>query len=87
MYIIENYSVNLFAQMDLHGDPPSRSLFDMAAVAIVKNPVWAKSTEIPCPTMTGKVWVERPNNLRKIIVWDDFDTENILADFYTSLKN
>ena len=45
MYIIENYSVNLFAQIDLHGDPPSRSLFDMAAVAIVKNPVWAKSME------------------------------------------
>ena len=36
-----DYSVDLFEHIDLYGDPPSRALFDMAAVAIVKNPAWA----------------------------------------------
>ncbi len=80
-----DYSVNLFTHIDYHGNPPSRSLFDMAAVAIVKNPEWAQATEIPCPIMKDKVWVEQPNNPRKIIVWEHFDKENILMDFYQTL--
>lgn len=82
-----DYSINLFAQIDLHGDPPSRSLFDMAAVAIVKNPNWAKATEITCPIMIDEKWVEQPDNTRKITIWEHFDAKNILADFYKSLKN
>ncbi len=82
-----DYSVNLFSQIDLHGNPPSRSLFDMAAVAIVKDPNWAKATEIPCPIMIDKRWVEQPDNTRKITIWEHFDAENILADFYATLKN
>lgn len=81
-----DYSVNLFEQIDLYGDPPSRSLFDMAAVAIVKNPAWAKGTIIPCPTMTNKVWIEQPENPREILVWEYFDKENILKDFYKTLS-
>ncbi len=81
-----DYSVNLFTYIDYYGDPPSRSLFDMAAVAIVKNPEWAKATEIPCPTMVDKRWVEQPNNPRRIIVWEHFDKENILIDFYQTLS-
>ena len=50
-----DYSVNLFTHIDYYGDPPVRSLFDMAAVAIVKNPAWAKATEIPCPTMIDEL--------------------------------
>ena len=82
-----DYSVNLFKYIDYHGNPPSRSLFDMAAVAIVKNPDWAQAAEIPCPTMVDELWVEQLDNTRKIIVWEHFDTENILADFYESFKN
>ena len=82
-----DYSVNLFEKIDLHGNPPSRSLFDMAAVAIVKNPGWAKATIIPCPTMIDRVWVEQPENPRKIVVWEHFDKENILKDFYKTLDS
>jgi len=82
-----DYSVNLFSHIDYYGDPPARSLFDMAAVAIVKNSAWAKATEIPCPTMIDQIWVEQPDNPRKIIVWEFFDKDAILHDFYTSLKN
>jgi hypothetical protein len=82
-----DYSVNLFTHIDYHGDPPSRALFDMAAVAIVKNPNWAQASTIPCPIMVDKNWMKQPKNTRKITIWENFDAENILADFYASLKN
>jgi len=82
-----DYAVNLFSQIELHGNPPARSLFDMAAVAIVKNPEWAESTMIPCPIMVDKKWVEQPENRRKIMLWENFDVKNIIGDFYTVLKN
>jgi len=81
-----DYSVNLFQHIDYYGDPPSRALFDMAAVAIVKNPEWAKSSTIPCPIMTDKKWIDRPDNDRKIIIWEHFDKEEIISDFYATLK-
>lgn len=81
-----DYSVNLFEHIEYHGDPPSRALFDMAAVAIVKNPEWAQTTKIPAPTMLDKKWVEQKDNSRKIIIWENFNQEKILADFYSSFK-
>src|SRR5688500_764066 len=38
-----DYSVNLFDHIELSGTPPSRALYDMAAIAIVKNPTWAQA--------------------------------------------
>lgn len=81
-----DYSVSLFEHIDYHGDPPSRALFDMAAVAIVKNPNWAESSTIPCPIMIDKNWAEQPNNNRKITVWENFEKKQIISDFYSSLK-
>jgi len=81
-----DYSVNLFKHIDYNGDPPSRALYDMAAVAIVKNSKWAEPTIINCPIMIDKNWVEQPNNNRKITVWKYFDKKRIIADFYCSLK-
>lgn len=83
-----DYSVDLFKNIDkLHGDPPSRALFDMAAVAIVKNPDWANSIEIPCPKLVEGKWIERPANSRKIILWENFNREEIIQDFYSSMQN
>ena len=66
-----DYSISLFRNIEeYHGDPPSRALFDMAAVAIVKDPSWAEASEIPSPIMTDEKWVERPENSRKIVVWE-----------------
>ena len=82
-----DYSVSLFSHCDYYGDPPGRSLFDMAAVAIVKNPSWAKSYEMPAPVMIDEKWIEQPENERKILLWEHFDKEKIMTDFYASLKN
>ncbi len=81
-----DYSVNLFEHIDLHGDPPSRALFDMAAVAIVKNPSWATPVEIPAPELVDGQWVDRPDNPRQIRLWENFDREAIMEDFYETME-
>jgi purine nucleosidase len=81
-----DYSVNLFEHIDYHGDPPSRALFDMAAVAIVKNPAWAQAKVIPAPILISNQWIERPDNPRKIVVWENFDRDAIIDDFIANLS-
>jgi purine nucleosidase len=83
-YCFGDYSVNLFDHIDYHGDPPARSLFDMAAVAIVKNPGWATSKTIPAPVFVEGQWRERPDNKRTITVWEYFQKDAILQDFLGS---
>jgi purine nucleosidase len=82
-----DYSVNLFEHIKLHGNPPSRALFDMAAVAIVKNRAWAQVKEIAAPVYVDKKWVEQPDNPRKIKVWENFNRVAIMEDFYSSMEN
>ncbi len=82
-----DYSVNLFEKCDLYGNPPSRSLFDMAAVAILKNAAWAQAKEIPAPLLSPEnQWQERPGNPRKITVWENFDRDAIMEDFYATMN-
>ena len=77
-----DYSVDLFDNMpDL-----VRSLYDMSAVAIVKNPAWAKTRTIPAPTFQDGKWVERPDNSRSVIIWEYFDRDAIVADFEKTLN-
>lgn len=85
-YCFGDYSVNLFDHIDYHGDPPARSLFDMAAVAVVKNPEWAQVTSHPAPLFVNGVWIQRPNNTRQIKIWEYFDRNAIVTDFIQSLK-
>ena len=80
-----DYSVNLFDHIELSGNPPSRALFDMAAVAIVKNPAWAKPRKIPAPKLVDGKWVERPDNKRTITLWEHFDRDAIMNDFYATM--
>jgi hypothetical protein len=80
-----DYSVDLFEHIQLDGNPPARALFDMAAVAIVKNPAWAHPVRIPAPRLVDGKWVARPNNPRTIILWENFDRDAIMKDFYQSM--
>lgn len=82
-----DYAINLFEHIDYHSDPPARALFDMAAVAIVKNPSWAKTTEIACPKLVDDQWIEQAGNSRKILLWEDFDREAIIGDLYRTLDD
>ncbi len=82
-----DYAVSLFENIQLHGNPPSRALFDMAAVAIVKNPAWASAVKLPAPILKDAKWVERPDNPRRIVLWENFDRSAIMKDFYESMTH
>ncbi len=86
-YTFGDYSNNLFEHIHLYGDPPARSLFDMAAVAIVKNPEWATPRDIPAPILVDGQWQDRPDNPRTITIWENFDRDAIIADLYRTLDN
>jgi purine nucleosidase len=81
-----DYSVDLFEHIDLDGNPPARALFDMAAVAIVKNRAWAHPVSIPAPRLVDGKWVDRPTNPRTIILWQNFNRDAIMKDFYASMN-
>lgn len=83
-----DYSVNLFENFtDMRGDPPSRPLYDMAAVAVLKNSSWAEAKEIPAPIFINDEWIERPDNPRSIILWENFDIYGIMNDFFLTMNN
>lgn len=81
-----DYSVDLFRHITHLEDGCFRSLYDMAAVAIVKDPSWAQAKEIPGPLYIRDEWVERPENKRTIKVWENFDRDAIMSDFYGTLE-
>ena len=84
-----DYSANLFEMYSMYGSPPSRALFDMAAVAILKNPDWAERKIIPAPIMDieNDVWVDRPENERELVLWEWFDIYGIMNDFFLTMEN
>ena len=82
-----DYSVSLFEKIELQGDPPSRALYDMAAVAIVKNAAWATATRVPAPSLGTKGWTDRPNHPRQIVIWENFDARAIMQDFYSTMES
>jgi len=81
-----DYSVDLFRHATMHGTPPSRALFDMVSVAVVKKPSWGTKKEIPAPIMRDSSWVDQPNNPRKISIWENFNKQAILDDFFGQMK-
>jgi hypothetical protein len=80
-----DYSVELFEKF--RGNPESRPLFDMAAVAIVKNPAWADRVVLAAPKYENGQWIDQPENPRKIVIWENFDKEKIMQDFYNTVDN
>ena len=78
-----DYSVNLFENTkNTH-----RALYDMAAVAIVKNLTWAIPDTIGAPKFVDNHWIKRPDNDHKIIIWDNFEQKKIMDDFYSTMKD
>ena len=59
----------------------------MAAVAIVKNPNWAKQKNIPKPKLIDGRWHERPNNPNHITLWENFEKGKIIDDYFSSMEN
>lgn len=81
-----DYSKNLFDHAEMHGYPPSRALFDMVVLAVLKNPAWGTRHEIPAPKLVGQAWEDQPNNPHKIVYWDEFNRDAIVNDLFTLME-
>ncbi|MEM7656762.1 MAG: nucleoside hydrolase [Bacteroidota bacterium] len=81
-----DYALRLFQEIELHGDPPSRALFDVVALAILKHPDWGEKNIIPAPRLVENEWQEQPENPISLLVWENFDSPAILEDFYQSMQ-
>jgi purine nucleosidase len=82
-----DYSVNLFAHIEFDRTPPSRALYDVGAVAVLKNPAWASSRRQGAPALIDTRWQDRADNSRTIVIWENFDRDAIVADFARTLAN
>ncbi len=80
-----DYSINLFSHIDLYGDPPSRALFDLVALAVTKNGSWGQKRTVKSPMMADSIWVSNDKINREVIVWENFDRDAILEDFFKSV--
>ncbi len=81
-----DYSVNLFAHIEFDRTPPSRALYDVGAVAVLKNPSWASSRRQGAPALVGTRWEDRSDNTRTITIWENFDRDAIVNDFVRTLE-
>ena len=81
-----DYSVNLFQNIPYSENPPTRALFDMAAVAIVKNPSWAVPTRIPKPELIDGKWKDRPDHPDHLTIWENFERDKIMEDFFSTMS-
>ncbi|MCM8527320.1 MAG: nucleoside hydrolase, partial [Lentisphaeraceae bacterium] len=77
-----DYSVDLFNHVNTN-----RSMYDMAAVAVVKDPTFARLETVPAPRLVGNNWDLQLDNPRTIKIWKDFDSNRIMDDFYDSMTN
>ncbi|OHX66192.1 nucleoside hydrolase [Flammeovirga pacifica] len=81
-----DYLSSLFEHIKYYSTPPSRSLFDMVAVAIIKNPDWAVKTEVTAFVFENERWNTISKDHRKVIMWEFFDEKAILDDFFKTLS-
>lgn len=77
-----DYSIDLFA----HIGEPVRALFDVCALAVLKNETWAEPITVPAPRLVGTGWEGRPGNSRTVVFLENFDREAIMKDFYETME-
>ena len=71
-----DYSADLFERVD----EEERSLYDVCALAILREPSWATPVQVSGYRVAGEAWEKSPKP-GVFTVWKDFDREQILADF------
>lgn len=89
-YNFGDYSLNLwYTRYDFYDwESPALALFDVCTIAILKNPEWAEARIIPAPILNENgEWIERPDNERKITVWENFNRDAIIGDFFSTMNN
>jgi len=82
-----DYSISLYKNIDLYGNPPARALYDVVPIAIIKNPKWGEAKEIKSPQFIDGRWVSRPEIDHSIVIWENFDREKVIQDFFKSMQD
>lgn len=82
-----DYAVNLWQNMKLYGESQSRSLFDLAAVVIVKKPGYSDKKLIPAPFWKDGGWDLDYETKNQTVLYHNFKKDSILNEFFESLEN
>lgn len=77
-----DYSVSLFEHVGEH----ARALYDVAAVALVKNPDWAVRKNVGPYRLEEGAWVEQESG-DDVVIWELFYTSMIIEDFFETMRN
>lgn len=75
-----DYSLALFD----HVDQQARALYDVAAVAVVKNPDWAVRRRVGPYRLEDGEWVRQAEG-DGLVIWELFYTSKILDDFFATI--
>jgi purine nucleosidase len=76
-----DYLVNLWENVN----EESRSLFDMAAVATIKNPEWAEDTVVYGPRLVNGEWINTENRKDSVIFFRNYDVDGVINDFWKTM--
>jgi inosine-uridine nucleoside N-ribohydrolase len=77
-----DYSVDLFD----HVTEDLRPLYDVCALAILKNPAWATPVTVSGFRAKGSGWEETGEPF-SFTLWKDWDRQGVLEDFFASMKH
>lgn len=77
-----DYSVALFD----HVDDESRALYDVAAVAVVKEPEWGVRRSVGGRRLEDGEWVRAPDG-EDVIIWELFYGSKIIQDLFGTLRD
>jgi inosine-uridine nucleoside N-ribohydrolase len=77
-----DYSVALFD----HVDQSARALYDVAAVAVLKNPEWATRRAVGPYRWDNGGWTRQETG-RDLVIWELFYGSQILRDFFDTLRD
>jgi len=77
-----DYLVNLWENVEQE----TRSLFDMAAVATVKNPQWAEDTVVYGPRLVNGEWTAVDTRKDSVVFFRDYDVDGVMEDFWETMQ-
>ena len=77
-----DYLVNLWENVK----EESRSLFDMAAVATVKNSGWAEATVVHGPRLINGEWTADETAKDSVVFFRNYDVVGVMNDFWKTME-
>jgi purine nucleosidase len=77
-----DYLVNLWENVEQE----TRSLFDMAAVATVKNPQWAEDTVVYGPRLINGEWTNIDTRIDSVVFFRNYDVDGVMDDFWETMQ-